>query len=547
MTRSASIARAVALGVWGYYLVYSLVAPAVVTDAHLYDLARLYVIRQGGLLHNDVFTNFTQLVFPWTFSAVHWPFIRLGAGYALPSFACFTGILLVAFAAIRPAYGAEIAWLAVLALLSLTTLVYQATSVKPDVAVVFGAFCWFDACRRLRADGGRMPVLVSALALAFTAGAKTSGVPIAVALGLATLWTLRRDRRRAVEWLAAAAACAVLFGSVETYVAAKLTYGDFAGPDGLRALRNNDGVAGGLANLVRHVAYNVDVGADVLADHKTALSTTAEQVCHRLLSALGWDAKGIAPAMGRQPLDFVKSGYEAQDGFGPVGTLAMLVVPVVLLRGRVRSAPWQLAAASVASLLLVCQTTGFNLWVNRFLLLPFVLGTLASVLSLAPCWRRWALFRVATLALLLYAGCVLPLYSYARKPSDVWQSVADRDRMTTREMPDKLPALRAARAIVAACPASFWVVTAAPIAPQFLFYDLLRDRELLSRPAFLTAARLAEIRARHPGRPIRLLAIDQPLFGEPAVLGLTELGSFPGAANRVTRIFRYGDDACGAS
>jgi len=547
MTRSGSIARVVALGLWAYYLVYSLVAPPVVTDAHLYDLARLYVIRQGGLLHNDVFTNFTQLAFPWTFSAAHWPFIRLGAGYALPSWACFTGILVVAFTAIRPSYGVEIAWLAVLALLSLTTLVYQATSIKPDVAVVFGAFCWFDAFRRLQRGGGWGPLLVSALALAFTAGAKTSGVPIAAALGLATLWTLRRDRRRAAAWLAAAAAAVALFGSVETYVATRIAYGDFLGPDGLRMLRNNDGVAGGLANLVRHVAYNVDVGADVLADHKTVLSTAAETACHRILGALGWDAKGLSPAMGRQPLDFVKSGYEAQDGFGPVGTIAMLVVPVVLLRGRVHSAPWQLAAASVASLLVVCQTTGFNLWVNRFLLLPFVLGTLAAVLFLAPRWQRSPALRAATLVVLLYGGCVLPLYSYARKPSDVWQSIADRDLMLTRELPGKVEPLRAARAMVAACPASFWIVTAAPLAPQFLFYDLLRDREVLSRPGFLTAERLAEIRARHPGRPIRLLAIDQPLFEEPAVLGLTELASFPGAGGRAVRIFRYGDDACAAS
>jgi len=546
MTRSASVARAAALGLWAYYLVYSLVAPAVVTDAHLYDLARLYVIRQGGLLHNDVFTNFTQLVFPWTFSAAHWPFVRLGAGYALPSFACFTGILVVAFTAIAPAYGAEIAWLSTLALLALPTLVYQATSIKPDVAVVFGVFCWFDALRRARRDGGRLPLLVSALALAFAAGAKTSGVPIAAGLALATVWTLRNDRRRAAEWIAAAGVFVVLFGSVETYVGTRLTYGNYAGPDGLRALRNNDGVPGALANLVRHVAYNVDVGADVLADHKTALSTGAEEVCRRLLAALGWEAKGIAPVMGRRPLDFVKSGYEAQDGFGPVGTIAMLVVPVVLVRGRIRGAPWQLAAASVASLALVCQTVGFNLWVNRFLLLPFVLGTLAAVLYLAPRWQRSAGFRVGTLVVLLYAGCVLPLYSYARKPSDVWQSIADRDLMLTKELPGKLPALRAARAIVAACPTSFWVVTATTLAPQFLFYDLLRDRELLSRPAFLDAARLAQIRAEHPGRPIRLLAIDQPLFEEPAALGLTELASFPNDARRVTRIFRYGDDACAA-
>jgi hypothetical protein len=542
----ASIARAVVLGLWTYYLVYALAAPVVLTDAHLYDLARLYVIRQGGLLHNDVFTTFTQIVFPWAFTAIHWPLVRLGFGYALPSFACLTGILIVTFLQLGPAYGAEIAWVACLALLALPTLVYQATSIKPDLAVVFGVFCWFHSLRRHLGEGRRSDLALSALALAFAAGAKTSGVPIAAALGGLSVFALRHERRQAAAWVGCVVLCAALFGSIETYVASEMTYGNYLGPNGLQMLRNNDGWAGAAANLIRHVAYNVDLGTDVLADHKWVLSAAAEAACHRILVVLGLDAKGIAPAMGRLSMDFVKSGYEAQDGFGPLGTIAMVVVPVVLLRARRRSAPWQLALGSVLALALVCRTTGFNLWVNRFLMLPFVLGTLATVTYLAPRWHRSAAFRVGALIVLLYGSCVLPLFSFARKPVDIWRSVTDRDAMTTMEMPESLPALRTVRAVVATCPTSFWVVTAAPLARQFLFYDLLRDREILSWPVAVNGARLAEVQAAHPGRPIRVLTIHQPLFEEPAALHLTELASFPGGApaGSPTRIFRYGEDGC---
>jgi len=544
MTRSAAIARAVALALSGYYLVYSLVAPVIVTDAHLYDLARLYLIRQGGLLHNTVFTFFTQIAFPWTFDAIHWPFVCLGFGYALPSFGCLTGILIITFHNVREAEGVELAWVSVLALLALPTLVYQATSLKSDVAVVFGVFCWFDSLRRYRRAGRRFDLVISALALAFGAGAKTSGVPITVGLGIASIWCLRNEWRRAVEWIGVAVLFAALFASIETYVAAELTFGNYLGPEGLRSLRNNDGLAGAAANLVRHLAYNVDIGADVLAGRKWMLSAAAERACRWMLAVTGLDTKGLVPGFDR-PLDFFKAGHEAQDGFGPVGTVAMVMVPAVLARGRVRHAPWQLAAASVVALGIACQTIGFALWVNRFLMLPFALGTLATVLHLAPRWHRSSTFRAGALVVLLYGACVLPMFSFARKPKDIWRSLVDRDAMTTREIPNKLPVLRAVRRLVAACPSSFWLVTSATTAPQFLFYDLLRDRDTFSRPVPVDAALLARVQAEHPGRPIRVLAIDQRLFGN--IPGLTELARFPGETPEEfdTQLFRYGQDACG--
>jgi hypothetical protein len=543
LTAHGVAVRTAVLLLWAYYLLYGLVAPPVVTDAHFYELARLYVIRQGGLLHNDVFAHFEQIAFPWTFDAIHWPLVRVGFGYALPSYACFTGILVVAFLAVRDEYDAEVAWLCLLAFFAMPTLIYQATSTKADIAIAFGFFCWFHAMRRFGRDGRRSDLAWSALAIAFSGGAKTAGLPVAALLAGASVWALRQRRRELVFWLGCLAGAGVLFLSIETYVASARTFGDFLGPGGLRMLRNNDGLAGAAANLVRHVAYNVDIGADVIAEHKWVVSSTMERLCRRGLAHVGLANRGYAAGESDATLDFIKAGHEAQDGFGPLGTIALVVVPLVLLRGRSTDWPWRLGATAVGLLALLSYTIGFGLWVNRFLLLPFALGTLATVLYLARAWRRSMLVRGVGLAVLFYAAFVLPAVSFNRKPEDLWLSIQDRGVMLTAEMPANLPVLHAVQAELASCPSGRWIVTSHPLAAQFLFYDLLRDREIIARPRQVTLAFLAEVERARPGSAVRVLALNQDL---PRLAGLVELRSFEGEfpGRPMTRIYRYGQGSC---
>ena len=66
-------------------------------DSQVYNLARLWVIDGDGLFFNRSYTSITQLVMPWSFEAVHYPFVRLGYGYALPSFLCLLGIMVILF------------------------------------------------------------------------------------------------------------------------------------------------------------------------------------------------------------------------------------------------------------------------------------------------------------------------------------------------------------------------------------------------------------------------------------------------------------------
>lgn len=171
---SARIIRATAWLLGASWLLYAVVTPVTVTDGQLYNQARFYVIRQEGLFSGWIPTQWMQLAFPWTFDAVHWPFLQIGFGMALPSFACLLGILTVVHVHVREHYGRDAAWRCVLALLALPTLVYQGTSTKNDIAVVFAALAWWHAIQRWRTTSRPIFLAASALAIAFAVGAKTS-------------------------------------------------------------------------------------------------------------------------------------------------------------------------------------------------------------------------------------------------------------------------------------------------------------------------------------------------------------------------------------
>lgn len=126
----------------GYWAVYALVVPVTIWDAHVYNVARLLIARDGGLFGNAAWSIVQQDEYPWGFDAVHYPFVLLGFGYALPSFFCLIGVLVIVFQLVRKSRGEKAAWWCCLALLSLPDLVYQATSTKTDIPLLFGIFCW---------------------------------------------------------------------------------------------------------------------------------------------------------------------------------------------------------------------------------------------------------------------------------------------------------------------------------------------------------------------------------------------------------------------
>ena len=158
----------------GYWLLWVLACPVLNADSLTFNLARLWVLERGGLLHNTACTWDRFLTAPLAFDAAHYPFLYLGHAYELPSFLCFIGLLAAAYYLLRERFGENAGLLACLGLLGMPVMVYQAANTKNDLVVAFGLIVWFYAIDRARrateARGNRLHLVMAALALGLIMG-----------------------------------------------------------------------------------------------------------------------------------------------------------------------------------------------------------------------------------------------------------------------------------------------------------------------------------------------------------------------------------------
>ncbi|MEI6107721.1 MAG: glycosyltransferase family 39 protein, partial [Opitutae bacterium] len=425
--------------VWGalvYWGIYALVAPVTTIDSQMYNLARVELAARGGLFNSDFFTSVFHVIFPWSYDVVHLPFLRLGWGYALPGFFCLIGICQVVFTLMRARCGVDAAWVAVLSLLALPCLVYQGTSTKNDIPLLFCGAVWVYARGRWRREGGGGHLAWMVLAIGFMTGVKSSGLLYGLILALWTLWELRGQRKLVLQAGTGLLAAVLLFGSVETYIESARIYGHPLGPPQLiHRLSNHDGVRGGLANLIRHGAAGVYVGPTHFGEGQVAPWALAG-VTRKVLGWAGVTDAGIDPRFRDQHLFFTQSGLEELSGYGPVGTLAIALMFCACFFWRPRELWWQLAAAGVLGFWLVSMTVAYNSWTNRYLISWYALGTLAVVAALWARERRWSgALRGSYLVVVVASVIAAPLLSFNRGPSAMLASLVDRDRFETVTCP----------------------------------------------------------------------------------------------------------------
>ncbi len=524
--------RAVFWAGFAYWAVYALVAPVTTIDSQMYNLARLELAARGGLFNSDYFTSVFHVIFPWSYDAVHFPFMRLGWGCVLPGFLCFTGTLFVVFRLMRARFGVDAAWLAAASLLALPCLVYQGASTKNDIAILFCGAVWVYARWRWRREGRGVHLGWMVAAIGFMAGAKTTGVLYGLILGLVTLWEIRARGRLLWRVLAGLLAAGLLFGSVETYVETARVYGHPLGPPALQhRLGNRDGLRGGLANLVRHLGGGVYIGPTDFSEGQTAAWAVSGAV-RKILGALNLTDMGIEPRYPDRRLFFSQSGLEELSGFGPVGLLAVLTMVLGLFHWRPRSRGWRLAMIALLGITLVSLTLAYHPWMNRYLIGWYALATLGLVCRLwesdGPGCRaaRWALG-------VLVAGGVIaaPLLSFNRRPADLVTAVVDRERLETSAVPvigkmrerlrvwrDRAPAAR------------IYVV----VSDESALLPILEDRKIAA--AFVTPAVLHRLAAEGRLVPGDLVvtetATPPPGLAEVEVLSAPNVFSLDGTLSR---------------
>ena len=187
--------RTIIFSILAYWGLLAVVLPVSNIDSHVYNLGRLAVAEHAGFWQTTAWNSPRQVVFPWTFDAVHLLFLKVGWGFDLPSFLSFLGLLVIVFNLASRQWGRHVGLWSVLSLLAMPTIMTQATTTKNDVVVVFGVGCWLYSLVRFRCTQSKFFIFTAALSLAFTAGSKTYAVPICAILTVVTAWHWRREVR----------------------------------------------------------------------------------------------------------------------------------------------------------------------------------------------------------------------------------------------------------------------------------------------------------------------------------------------------------------
>lgn len=518
------IARWSVIGFLIYWAAYALVIPVTVIDSQTYNLGRLLIARDGGLFGNTLWNSEKQIYFPWSFDAIHYIFLFAGFGYALPSYFCFLGTLLIIHRLVKEHYGPASAWWCCLAMLALPTLMFQATSTKNDIPLVFGVACWFYALRFWIARRHPVYLALMALALGFTAGAKTTGLPLLAICAAWTFWQIKSSGRAVWQFSLFLFVSILLLGSVEIYLNNWLICKSLLGPASfLRNSRNNDGIRGAFANAIRYVFGLVDFGCDPWITLQPRHFTTPFQEwlaarCADLLRFLHLSEAGYRTGYHDENFYFLRNQWEVGSDYGPAGMLAIaFAFPAIFILSR-KDVAWRLCVAGFLSFAIICISIAWMPWNMRFLLLPMSLFALAFTLFIVreKTSRFRCQLRTPFLLLLIYSAAIFPLCSFNKAPSDIWESITQRDVTATKECASMLEIVEDIKALPARANKPL-VLLHAGVNPCVLpiLQIPLRDHRLDVTPApQLTEKVIDEAEGKAQGRPIYILVLDRKFVPE---------------------------------
>jgi hypothetical protein len=427
------ILKALVGSILAYWGVYALIAPVTNSDSQVYDIARLSVTERAGFWQATAWNSVRQVIFPWTFDAVHYPFLKVGWGFALPSFLAFLGLLIIIFELVAARFGSKVGLWSMLTLLAMPTLMLQATTTKNDIVIAFGAGCWLYSLLRFRRNQNKFFLFTAALSLAFTIGCKTSAIPICAIFALATGWLLRKQLRSALWFALFFAPLLLLFGSIETYVLSWQIYHDPVGPaQFVTGHANHDGISGAIANFIRYFMANISSGIDGV-DCRSGFPQFLEEKCRLLLGGLNLRDAGCRRDFSDANMPFLKDGSDSGSDYGLVGCLALLVSLCVVWRPSFKSPTWVLVAAGFALMALTSFTIAWMPWNARFLCLSFTLFGLGLTMLVfgSPNERSWMQLTLGLIV--IWSAISLPLHCGQRRPLDFWNALFARTELSLRQ------------------------------------------------------------------------------------------------------------------
>jgi 4-amino-4-deoxy-L-arabinose transferase-like glycosyltransferase len=450
-----------------YWGACALLLPVTTSDCQVYNLARLRVAERAGFWQAEAWNSIREVTYPWAFDAVHYPFLKTAWGFGIPSFLAFLGLLVIIFQLVAPRFGEDAALWSILMLLSMPTLMLQATATKNDLVIVFGVGCWIYSLVRFQRNRNKFFLFAAALSLAFIAGSKNVALGICAIATVATGWLLRREFRSLLLFALFLGPLLLLFGSIETYLLSWKLYHDPIGPKQFVTEQlNGDGLRGALANFFRYYLANISTGVDGIDCH-SGFSNYLEKGCQVGLQSLGLQDAGCRRDFKDATLPFLKDGFDSGYDFGFVGCLALLVSSWAVCKPKGRDLCWALSAAGFIAMLPICWAIAWTPWNVRYFCLSFTLfGIVLTLLVFGvPLFdgrssrpevgvstkkqsagqrsgflgrHRWWL-QVGLGLVILWSAISLPLHCGQRRPLDLWNALFARADVSLRQRPEMIP------------------------------------------------------------------------------------------------------------
>ncbi len=403
-----------------YWGLFAIALPVTNLDSQVYHLARLCVAERAGFWQSASWNSVREVIFPWTFDAVHYLFLKLGWGFALPSFLAFIALLVIIFQLVAAKYGRKPAFWSVLIVLAMPTVMLQATATSTDIAVAFGAGCWLYAVVRFRMRGNRFYLFAAALSLAFTAGCKTSAPPISAVLAISTLWLMRKSLKEALRFALFFLLLLPFFCSIETYILSSRIFGNAMGPPGfVQPQMNRDGIQGAAANIVRYNLSSVSTGIDGI-DCRSGFPRILENICRNLLGHLGLTNVGYRTDYNDATMIFLKDGSDSGSDYGLIGFIALVVAAVLIWLPKLRRSPWPFVLLGFAFMVFIGTGVAWMPWNARFLCISFILfGVALAILVFGSSGDSSWTQAVVGIAV-LWSVISVPLHCGQRRPLDFW-------------------------------------------------------------------------------------------------------------------------------
>ncbi|BDM82185.1 ArnT family glycosyltransferase [Acaryochloris marina] len=403
-----------------YLLLQAVLLPPSSWDALTYHLPRVLLWEQNRSLFLRDFIITPQAAFPVGSDILSHLFLRFGTDYGLGLFSwlSYLTILLATYGLARPRVNRHIALTTALVIASLPEVVYQATATKNDIilaAVAIACVVWADRWLQSRSFES---LLGLGLTLCFGVAVKTTFVLFAFFFGLTWLSLVIQQGRLSLlvqssmrhwRWIGGSLVPAVILSQAWLFWDNYRQFGGFLGPAKFAiANRNNDGLVGGIANLIRYSFQSIHLLQPVDILWKKGMGWSLTDGLQHLYNTLFEPILGVA---GRSqlalstPFVILWDMKEDTSWFGPLGIF--LVVPAMVwcaVKGQ--RLPRIMAFVSIALILALCYAMGWSPWKSRFFILVAAMSGLCVAMLLQRLQPRpWMLngLRMLSLVILCYA------------------------------------------------------------------------------------------------------------------------------------------------